>query len=114
MSARVDDALAPAGACEGAESFALRVLGDSMAPEFEHGDIVVIEPGGTIGDGRFVLAWADEQWTLRQLRGEPGAWRLEALDPRLPAQPLAGLSQVRGVVIQRARPGRRRETRHYT
>lgn len=104
---------APASACEGAESFALRVLGDSMAPEFTHGDIVVIEPDGRLGDGRFVLAWADGEWTLRQLRGAPGAWRLEALDPRWPPQLLPDLAAVRGVVIQRARPGHRRETRHY-
>lgn len=114
MNPLPDAGATPAGACDGAESFALRVLGDSMAPEFVHGDIVIIEPGGRIADGCFVLAWADEQWTLRQLRGDTMAWRLEALDTRLPAQPLADLSQVRGVVIQRARPGRRRETRHYT
>lgn len=114
MSGTVNSPASPAGACEGAESFALRVLGDSMAPEFVHGDIVVIEPDGCLDDGRFVLAWADDEWTLRQLRGGPGAWRLEALDARWPPQPLADLAQVRGVVIQRARPGRRRETRHYT
>ena len=103
----------PEGACAGAESFALRVLGESMAPEFRHGDIVVIEPGGRVGEGSFVLAWADDEWTLRQLRGAEGAWRLAALDPALPEQPLASLEAVRGVVIQRARPGRRRETRFY-
>ena len=32
------------GDCSAAESFALRVIGTSMAPEFLEGDIVIIEP----------------------------------------------------------------------
>ena len=33
-------------ACSGGEAFALRVLGDSMAPEFNEGEIIIIEPEG--------------------------------------------------------------------
>jgi Peptidase S24-like len=32
--------------CAGGESFALRVLGHSMAPEFNEGEIIIIEPEG--------------------------------------------------------------------
>ena len=42
--------------CSGGESFALRVLGHSMAPEFVEGEIIVIEPDGALRDGCFVLA----------------------------------------------------------
>ena len=42
--------------CSGGESFALRVLGDDMAPEFNEGDIIIIEPDGALKDGSFVLA----------------------------------------------------------
>ena len=45
--------------CSGAEPFALRVLGDSMAPEFADGDIIIVEPDGALHDGSFVLARPD-------------------------------------------------------
>jgi phage repressor protein C with HTH and peptisase S24 domain len=32
--------------CSGGEVFALRVLGNSMAPEFLDGEIVIVEPDG--------------------------------------------------------------------
>ena len=47
----------PAAAdCSGAESFALMVLGDSMAPEFVDGEVIVVEPEGLASDGSFVVA----------------------------------------------------------
>jgi SOS-response transcriptional repressor LexA len=103
----------PEGACSGAESFALRVLGDSMRPEFEEGDIIVIEPDGLAQDGSFVLAHVAGEWIFRQLAKTPAAWELRALDPRHPPVPLADLSAVRGVVIQKSKPGRRRAAKHY-
>lgn len=103
--------------CSGGESFALRVLGDDMAPEFNHGDIVVIEPDGAIGDGRFVLAREGEGWVLRQLLKRGDGWVLHALNDARgtsPDRPLPDLQAVHGVVIQKAVPGRRRLTRFYT
>ena len=38
--------------CAGAEVFALQVLGQSMAPEFEEGEIIVIEPEGALREDR--------------------------------------------------------------
>ena len=100
-------------ACSGGEAFALRVLGDSMAPEFNEGEIIVIEPEGLAHDGSYVLAWHADEWIFRQLRGEPGAWHLHALNPAYPDAALDSLESVRGVVIQKAVPGRRRATRRY-
>ncbi len=40
----------------GHDPFALRVLGDSMAPEFMEGHILIIEPDGEIKDGSYVFA----------------------------------------------------------
>jgi DNA polymerase V len=100
-------------ACSGGEAFALRVLGDSMAPEFNEGEIIVIEPEGLARDGSYVLAWHADEWIFRQLCGEPGAWRLHALNPAYPDTALDTLDAVRGVVIQKAVPGRRRLTRRY-
>ncbi len=100
-------------ACDGAEPFALRVLGEAMAPEFVDGDIVVVEPGGLATDGAYVIAFAGGEWMLRQLVGHDGRWTLRALDARYPAIDIAGLDAVRGVVIQRSRPGERRHARRY-
>ena len=99
--------------CAGAESFALLVLGDSMAPEFVEGEVIVVEPDGLAGDGAYVVARVDGEWTLRQLVADAGCWKLRALNPAYAETALSGLSQVRGVVIQKSRPGRRRARKRY-
>ena len=104
--------------CSGGESFALMVLGDSMRPEFDDGDIVVIEPEGLARDGSFVLVYWAGQWLLRRLARREGTWWLQTLNPA-PGQAidaevaLPDLSAVHGVVIQKSRSGRRRATRRY-
>lgn len=100
-------------ACSGAESFALRVLGDSMAPEFSDGEIVIVEPDGALRDGSYVLAQRHGDWRLRQLVRAGECWALRVLDGSEPDDPLSDLGDVRGVVIQKVVPGRRRLTRHY-
>jgi DNA polymerase V len=99
--------------CSGGESFALRVLGDSMAPEFRAGEIIIIEPDGALRDGSFVLAQVHEEWTFRQLVKVGGGWFLRALNPAYADQALPDIGAVHGVVIQKAVPGRRRLTKHY-
>jgi SOS-response transcriptional repressor LexA len=103
--------------CSGGEVFALRVLGHDMAPEFNDGEIIVIEPDGRVQDGSFVLAELDDGFTFRQLgRGAAGGWVLRALNPApgQPAErPLPDLAAVRGVIIQKAVPGRRRLSKRY-
>ena len=104
------------GGCSAGEPFALRVLGDDMAPEFLHGEIILIEPDGAFKDGSFVLAQHEGQWLFRQLRRDEGVWSLCALNPACidrPRLPLADLAAVRGVVIQKAVPGRRRLSKFY-
>jgi hypothetical protein len=120
-----DDAFkADESACSGHESFALRVLGHDMAPEFADGDIIIVEPDGVAKDGSFVLAWWDGQWLFRQLRRAPAegasaagsAWRLVALAAECAEHrvvELADLSAVRGVVVQKAVPGRRKLSKFY-
>ena len=41
--------------CSAAEPFALRVLGDMMEPEFEHGCVIVIDPEGAVSVNDEVL-----------------------------------------------------------
>jgi len=102
-----------AGACSGAEAFALLVLGDSMLPEFAEGDVIVIEPEGLATDGSFVLAKHDGEWIFRQLAAAGAGWQLRPLNPRYPCVDLEDLSAVRGVVIQKTTPGNRKSTTRY-
>jgi SOS-response transcriptional repressor LexA len=100
-------------ACAAAEPFALMVLGDSMEPEFVEGEVILIEPEGLATDGSFVLAQVSGEWIFRQLvRREPG-WCLQALNPAYPATDIAGLDAVKGVIIQKSRPGSRRASKRY-
>lgn len=104
------------GACNGSECFALRVIGEDMAPEFLHGEIIIIEPGGVAKDGSYVLARHAGEWLFRQLRQDAGRWRLQALNPACRQHAhvaLDDLAAVHGVVIQKAVPGRRRLSRFY-
>jgi len=106
--------IAPASTdCDAAEPFALMVLGDSMAPEFVEGEVIVVEPEGLAADGSFVVAQVAGEWTFRQLVAAESGWQLRALNPAYAATPLADLAAVRGVVIQKSRPGRRRSVKRY-
>lgn len=99
--------------CSGAESFALMVLGDSMEPEFVEGDIIIIEPEGLAQDGSYVMAWLADEWIFRQLVGRAGDWKLQALNPRYPTASIPDLSVIRGVIIQKSKPGRRKAAKRY-
>ncbi len=106
-----DPALA---SCASGEPFALMALGDSMEPEFVQGDILLIEPEGHATDGSFVLAQIDGEWIFRQLRKLADGWQLAALNPAYPAVPIASVREaVKGVIIQKSKPGRRKATKRY-
>ncbi len=100
-------------ACSSAEPFALMVLGDSMEPEFLEGEVILIEPEGLATDGSFVLAQLAGEWIFRQLVRQGSGWRLQALNPAYPAADIAGLDVVKGVIIQKSRPGTRRASKRY-
>ena len=99
--------------CAGGEAFALMVLGHSMAPEFLEGEIILIEPEGLAKDGAYVLAWHQDEWTFRQLLRDGTAWLLHPLNPAFADDPIPDLTPVRGVIIQKALPGRRRASKQY-
>lgn len=104
----------PAGsACSEAEAFALMVLGDSMEPEFVEGDIIIIEPEGLAVDGSYVLAQTDGEWIFRQLAKVAQSWELRPLNPAYPAKAIPDLACVKGVIIQKSKPGRRKAAKRY-
>jgi DNA polymerase V len=106
----VDPAL---DACAAAEPFALMVLGDSMEPEFREGEVILIEPEGLATDGSFVLAQLAGEWIFRQLAKQDVGWQLRALNPAYPAADIPDLGAVKGVIIQKSQPGRRRASKRY-
>lgn len=100
------------GACAGSEPFALRVLGDSMAPEFEQGAIIIVEPAGVLECGCFVVAQHENEFLFRQLIIDGDQWLLKPLNGSYPTLEIPGPQAIKGRVIQKA--GKRRKDRaHY-
>jgi SOS-response transcriptional repressor LexA len=118
-AASIEDDLV-ASACAGGEPYALMVLGDSMLPEFVEGEIIVIEPGGIAKDGSYVIAYVDsaekeeDKYIFRQLVQHPEGWMLKPLNPVYENIPIDRVEDVvKGVVIMKKKPGRRRESKSY-
>lgn len=81
-----------------AHTFALRVDGDSMEPEFSPGTIVVVEPDMEAYPGDYVIAKnGDDEATFKQLVRDGADLYLKPLNPRYPIKPLAG-ARIVGVV----------------
>ncbi|MDH3858595.1 MAG: S24 family peptidase [Gammaproteobacteria bacterium] len=89
--------------CSASEPFALRVLGDEMAPEFLDGQVIIVDPGGRISSGCYVVARHQGEMIFRQLIIDQDSFRLRALDTKLPEIVLDnGLEDVVGVISQRS------------
>lgn len=99
--------------CSDAAPFALRVTDDSMEPEFRRHCIVIIDPTGHARDGAYVLAEVEGEYIFRRLRMEGRRVALEALKEGYPALELdAGITAIKGVVVQRAGTRRRYHKRY--
>lgn len=98
--------------CAENEPYALRVLGDSMLPEFKDGVVIVIDPGGVVRDGSYVIARYNDELIFRQFRIYQDKYFLQPLNDLYETVEVAGPEVVTGVVAQQA--GRRRKDRkHY-
>jgi SOS-response transcriptional repressor LexA len=87
----------------GSEPFALRVLGDSMEPEFKEGHVIIIDPDAVVHDGAYVFAVDGidgDEYIFRQLKIEGNQYSLVPLNDNYPSIPISGLEQVHGVIIQ--------------
>jgi DNA polymerase V len=105
--------LIDAGSCGSSEPFALRVIGDDMSPEFEDGHIVIIDPGGQVRTGCFVVAKVEDDVILRQLIIEGGSYQLKSLKVGIADIVLSrGLENLVGVVSQRAGKRRKQHKRY--
>ena len=100
------------GGCSELEPYALQVTGDSMAPEFWDGCVIVIEPGGVARHGSFVVADYNGETVFRQWQLEGGRRLLKPLNAGYPVIEVTGECRIRGEVVQRT--GRRRaQHKHY-
>ena len=83
----------------GLNTFALKVEGDSMEPEFKAGETIIIEPDLEAKPGNFVIVMIAGEAVLRQLWKEPGEeLELRVLDKRYQPRPLAD-NKIIGTVI---------------
>lgn len=94
------------------EPYALRVLGDSMLPEFQEGHIIIVDPGYPPCHGAFVVVDYGGEVILGQYSIEGRRTWLRYLNPDYPGVELIPPYEIKGVVIQRA-GRRRREHKHY-
>ncbi len=98
--------------CASSEPYALRVLGDSMLPEFKDGSIIIVDPAGVIANGSYVVAHHGREYIFRQLIVDAGRYSLKTLAGSGDPIAIADLAAIKGVVVQQA--GKRRADRkHY-
>lgn len=77
-------------------TFALRVKGDSMVPEFNEGEVVIVEPDADAENGDFVVVRnGDAECTLKQLVRDGAATFLKPINERYPIYPFP----VEGVIV---------------
>ena len=100
------------GGCSELEPYALRVTGDSMAPEFWDGCIIIIEPRLYALHGQYAVVDYAGDTTFRQFVVEGERHFLKPLNESHETIELSGPYTVRGVVIQRAGT-RRAHHKHY-
>jgi len=98
--------------CSALEPYALRVLGDSMEPEFPDGCVVIVDPGHTPRDGSYVVVEYAGDVFFRQLVFDGERRFLKPLNPKYGGFELTPPYTIRGGVVQQV--GRRRSQRkHY-
>ena len=79
-------------------TYALRVQGDSMAPTFTEGMVLVVEPEMDASPGDFVIAKnGDDEATFKKYVRDGGQEFLKPLNPQYPMMPM-GTYKIIGVV----------------
>lgn len=97
--------------CAGSEPYVLQVLGNSMNPEFEEGEVIVIEPGQCTEPGAFVVALHGGEYVFRQLLVDNQDLFLRALNEEYPILKIEDESQIKGRIISKSSGnGRRRKS----
>ena len=88
-------------ACSQLEPYALRVLGDSMEPEFPDGCIIIVDPGHAAKHGSYVIVEYAGDIFFRRLVVDGERRFLEPLNPKYGGFELVPPYTIRGGVVQR-------------
>lgn len=97
---------------EGLEHFALRVIGDSMSPVFEDGNIIIVDPGYPLLNNCYAVLVNNEEVLFGLYRKDEKGSRLEYLHPDHPPVQLTENFSVKGIVTQR-NARRRKDTVYF-
>ena len=98
---------------ETTEPYALRVIGNSMSPEFENGHIIIVDPGVPVFHGAYAVVDNGGEILFGQyLIIEQRHW-LHYLNADHEPVELMPNFQPKGVVVQRS-TGRRKSLKHYS
>jgi DNA polymerase V len=112
MSERPKSIMPPMdSSCSAKEVFALRALGDSMIPEFEHGTVIIIDPEAVVKDGSFVIAKVDDEFIFRQFKMRNDKYYLQPLNDLYETIEISGIDSLEGVVVQAG--NRRKQMKKY-
>lgn len=80
-------------------TFAVRVVGDSMEPEFHEGMVLIVEPELDPLPGDFVIAKnGSDETTFKQLMKDGSDWYLKPLNERYPLKKMTTDVRIVGVV----------------
>jgi SOS-response transcriptional repressor LexA len=84
-------------------TFALKVQGESMTPNFPHGAVIIVEPDEIVQHGRFVVAKRaqDTETTFKQyVQEDLGKAYLKPLNPQYPLLEIDKDCRIIGVVVE--------------
>ena len=93
--------------CATKEPFVLRVIGDSMLPDFEDGSIVVIDPEQAVQHGDYVVAQVDDQHQLGKLSVSGNVWQLATTSEEMQIPVVISRKSILGRVIKCTDPRRK-------
>jgi SOS-response transcriptional repressor LexA len=92
--------------CSASEPFALRILDQSMFPEFEIDHIIIIDPSITPKNGDYVLYETNNSLIIREIKIDKNII-LRAHNPNFDDISIEDMSSILGVITQRS--GKRRK-----
>lgn len=84
-------------------TYALRVLGDSMEPDFPSGMLIVVEPELSPESHDFVIAKIGDSTTFKQLIKDGPDWYLKPLNSRYPVRTIDDSVRIIGVIREAIR-----------
>ena len=97
---------------EGMEPFALRVIGNSMEPEFMDGHIIIVDPGFPLLNGAYAVIRNKGEFIFGQFfKEDSGSW-IRYLNKEVEDVVLETDFEVKGVITQR-NGRKRKDIKHY-